>query len=362
MPLLEAATRAKAVPELPARPEAAGGTISKTPGAPPRHGKSGPRRILHAPSAELQGLKDRFLASLVADRAAEDTVKGAHHDVEDLYRFLAERGVARIADLTPELMSDYSLWLRGRVNPRNGRLISTVSVIHRLSGVRTFTRWLASQFILLSDPAEALELPRMPERLPQTILTQEEARKLLDAPDLRSPVGYRDKALLELCYATGIRTSELLKLKLGHFDAKQRTVLVREGKCRKDRLLPLPAITAQYLREYVARVRPGFQAKTDKAEDALFLNWTGRPLKASDLYAVFRKHLKAAGIGKSATPMTLRHSIASHLLENGMGIRSIQEFLGHARLKTTEVYAKVTLTGLRKHYNRHHPKERRKCQ
>jgi len=190
-------------------------------------------------------------------------------------------------------------------------------------------------------------------------LSQEEARRLLDAPDLRSPVGYRDKAILEPCYATGIRTSEVLRLQLSDFDVAGRAVLVREGKCQKDRIIPLPAVTTQYVKEYMERVRPKFIGNLRCHQNPLFLNWTGYPVKPSDLYALFRKNLKAARTDKSATPMTLRHSIASHLLENGMGIRYIQEFLGHERLKTTEIYAKVTLTGLRKHYNKHHPREKR---
>lgn len=321
--------------------------------------KTGPRIQLHAPSPELQEIKDRYLSWMLATRYAEESIRGAHVEIEDLYKFLAGREVLRIADVSAEAMEGYSLWLRERISPRTGRRLDAATILHRLNGIQVFFRWITSEGLILSNPTDDLELPRLPEKLPQTILTQEDARKLLDAPDLRSPIGYRDKAVLELEYATGIRTTEFLRLKITDFDPIAKTVTVLNGKTRKDRIIPLPAVTVGYVKEYIERIRPRFSANPKWHRDALFLNWTGYPLKSSDLYSLLKKHAKAAGIEKRVAPLVLRHSIASHLLENGMNIRYIQEFLGHERLKTTQIYAKVTLSGLRKHYNKHHPKERR---
>jgi integrase/recombinase XerD len=360
-------TAKAAPPHAPAWSASEAPSIPAAPPAPRRGSKPSPlwRRPaavqLNAPSQELQELKDRYLAWMIATRYAEDTIQHAHTSAEWLFKYLGMQGVSRVADVTSEVLDGYSLWLRERPNAyHNGKLIGTRTIIYRLTGVKQFFKWLTQNMIVLYDPAENLEVPQLSNNsLPQTILTQEEARKLLDAPDLGSPVGYRDKALLEVVYATGIRTREMFRLKVSDFDAKALTLFVREGKGGKDRVLPLPSIVAGYLKEYVEKVRPRFVAIARKDNGILFLSWRGRELDMGRLCGLFKKNAQAAGITKRTTPMILRHSIASHLLENGMDIRYIQEFLGHERISTTQIYAKVTLSGLRAHYNKHHPKEKR---
>jgi integrase/recombinase XerD len=329
--------------------------------AKPRQ-KAAPRLGKAEVSAELRELKDRYISWMIATRYADETVRGQHHDLEFFYRYLAMQGVLRIADVTTELLEAYSLWLRERPNAYHaGKTIATNTVYYRIHAAKQFFKWLAQNMIVLQDPAEDLELPRFTRGLPQVILTQEEARRLLDAPDLRSPVGYRDKAVLEVVYATGIRSGELRKLKVSDFDAKARTLFVHQGKGGKDRIIPLPARAAGYLAEYLDKVRPRFAKRMKGGDDGtLFLNFTGGRLNKRDqLRAMFDRCCKPAGIDKHVTCMVLRHSIATHLLENGMGLRYIQEFLGHEDMRTTTLYSKVTLKGLRKHYNKHHPKERR---
>jgi len=313
-----------------------------------------------APRSEARELADRYLAWMAATRYSEETIRGSKYDLEWFLRYLETRGIERIADVTEDLLSDYSLALRKqRHSVHENRTISLSHVLHRLFGVKQFFGWLVEQMVIFVNPAENLELPRLPAQLPRTILTQKETQRLLDAPDLKSPVGYRDKALLEVVYSTGIRVAELLRLKVQDFDEKARTLFVREGKGGKDRILPLPMIAAGYLKEYVDRVRPKF-AKSKKHDDGtLFLNYTGSALCLNRLHNIFSVTTKAAGIDKRVTCMVLRHTIASHLLENGMDIRYIQEFMGHERLETTQNYAKVSLVGLRKMYNRFHPEERR---
>jgi integrase/recombinase XerD len=314
-----------------------------------------------APKGELRDLKERYLAWLVSTGYAEATVVGAHSDLEWLLRYLDSRGVARAADVTREVLENYAVWVRERQNAyHEHRAVSLAQVLHRLNTVKSFCRWLVKNMVLLQDPAEDLELPRMQPKLPLTILTQEEARKILSVPDLRLPVGYRNKAMLELLYATGLRSRELFRLRVSDLDFKARTVFVRQGKGNKDRLLAAPAEAMGYVREYVEKVRPRFASRARNRDDGtLFLNSTGAKVQKGTLCLIVREHAKAAGLSKRVMPMTFRHSIASHLLENGMNVRFIQEFLGHSRLDTTQVYAKVTLTGLLKHYNKHHPREKR---
>lgn len=318
---------------------------------------------LFAPSAEIQELKDRYMTWMLATGYTEDTMRGAHSDLEWFFRYLAGAGIARVADVTPELLNQYSLWLRENKNRKNeGTTAGLLHIAHRLIGLKQFFKWLAKQMIVLYDPAEDLEVPRVHRGLPKTILTQEEARRLLETPDLSSPVGYRDKALLELLYATGVRTGELCRLKVEDVNLEDQTIFIHQGKCKKDRLTPIPAVTAGYMREYIEKVRPRFaRSMWSKGKDQgfLFLNYTGGAVDAQHLKKIFEQAKLAAKIDKTVTAMVLRHSIASHLLENGMGMRYIQEFLGHERMMSTQVYAKVTLSGLRKKYNQTHPKERR---
>lgn len=323
--------------------------------------KKAPRPIATKTKGELRDLKDRYMTWLISTGYAEATVKNSHADLEWLLRYLDMRAVSRVADITPELLEAYSLWLRDRNNCyHESRTISLTHVVHRLNTLKSFCRWLQKEMVILQDPTEDIEFPRMPSRLPRVILTQEEARKLLNAPDLRSPVGYRDKALLELLYATGVRTSELLKLRVSDLDYKARTAFVRKGKGNKDRLIVVPSEALGYAREYAEKVRPNFAKRMKNGDDGtLFLNYTGAKIEINALCHILKKNTKLAALDKHVTALTFRHSIASHLLENGMDIRFIQEMLGHEKMSTTQVYTKVTLSGLMKHYNKHHPRERR---
>ncbi len=348
----KAAPRAAALPPLVRAHTGAASPLWHKPGAVK----------LNAPSQEIQDLKDRYLAWMISTRYAEDTIKHAHHTIEWFFRFMGMKGMTRVADVTPEVLNDYSLWLRSHKNVyKQSRLVGTRTILYRLIGVKWFFKWLSQNMIVLYDPTEDLELPKFQQGLPQTILTQAEAKKLLDGPDLHSPIGYRDRAILELIYSTGIRTGELLRLKVSDLDFKARTVTIRRGKGGKDRITPVPALACGYLDEYVRKVRPRFTRSNKRGTDdgTLFMGWFGAKADKGLLTGTFRRTRKRAGIEKPVTAMVLRHSIASHLLENGMDVRMIQEFLSHENLKTTQIYARVTLKGLRKHYNRTHPKEKR---
>lgn len=309
---------------------------------------------------EFTEQRDRYVESLQAERRARSTIISARGDAACLFKFLGVRKIERLADVTPVLLDEYALWLREVPNGRDpAKRLGIGQIGHRLGGTKAFFAWLSRTMYVLADPAENLDLPKLPSTLPGTILTQAEMRRFLDAPDLRSPIGYRDKALLELLYATGARTMELLRLKVSDLDFAQGTVLIRDGKGGKDRLVPVPALAMGYAREYVEKVRPRFARAMKKGDDGtLFLSYTGYPVTKDRIGSdIFRRTLRAAGLGKRVTPLTIRHTLGSHLLENGMDIRSISEMLGHVRLQTTTIYTKVTLTGLRRHYNKHHPRE-----
>ena len=306
-------------------------------------------------TGELWDYKDRYIGWLKATGLSPMTIKAAHADLSWCFRWLETQAISRAADVTPDVLEHYSYSLR---QLRNGLPPSMGHVSRRLSSLKGFFRWLGKEAVIIYDPAEDLELPRLPQQLPHVILTQKETRKLLDAPELRSPVGYRDKAMLELIYGSGLRTAEIIALKVADIEIKSNIVHVRKGKGRKDRDVPVPPLTTLWVKEYIDKVRPAFAARRRREDGTLWLNYTGGVVDKNRMIELFRYNRKRAGLDKHVTPLTLRHSIASHLLENGMDIRCIQEILGHERLSTTQVYSKVTLTGLDKHFRRAHPRER----
>ncbi|MEQ1918226.1 MAG: tyrosine-type recombinase/integrase [Elusimicrobiota bacterium] len=323
------------------------------------HFKTGPKPRRGV--GELWELLDRHLAWMEATGYSRDSRNGARSDILTLIGFLEHLGIDRLANVTLEVMHDYALWLKEREHRWiPGQKLATSYVWHRLNGAQRFFKWVTNSGLLLYNPAEDLELPRRGKRLPRTILTEKEVKRLLEAPDLKDASGYRDRVLFEVFYATGIRTNELFQLKIKDLDLKGRLLCVREGKGRKDRLIPMPIRTTGYLNEYLTKVRPLFAAKVTKDQGFVFLKATGNRYDGHALKKSFSKALKKIGLFKPVSAMTFRHSIATHLLENDMDIRAIQEFLGHERLDTTEVYARVTMSGLRKHFNRHHPRERRR--
>ncbi len=314
---------------------------------------TGPRA--YRGTSELWDHKDRFIAWMKATGYSKCTFKAAHADMSWLLRWLEARDMDRLADITPDVLEQYSVSL---MQLRNGLPPSISHIARRLYSLKMFFQWLAREAVILHDPAEDLELPKQQHDLPHVILTQQEARRLLDAPELRSPVGYRDKALLELLYASGVRTAELIALKVSDIDTKSNIVHVRQGKGRKDRDVPIPPLAMRWVKEYIEKVRPNFAKRRRVDDGTLWLNYTGGLLDKNRLVEVFKRNRKLAALDKHVTAITLRHSLASHLIENGMAIRYVMEILGHDRLSTTQVYCKVTLSGLRRHWAAAHPRER----
>ena len=311
----------------------------------------------HAPSHELQELKDRYLAAMIAERYAEGTI---------LSRAYMRRAFVQVP--RPARRVAY----RGRDSRGSGRFLSMVkraterlprrkdrrSPDGSLPAVRrkAVLQVACEKKLVPADPAVSLKLPQITHGGPQTILTQEEARKFLDAPDLKRATDYRDKALMEVVYATGIRSRELLRLKVPDFDAAALTLFVRQGKSGRDRLIPLPAFVAAFLKEYVEKVRPRLVALAVKDNGILFVSWRGQGFDRQRVGELFKRRAQAAGITKHVTPMILRHSIDAHLTENGMDARYVETFLGHENARRAPVDARVERETLGRLIKTHHPR------
>lgn len=206
--------------------------------------------------------------------------------------------------------------------------------------LRAWFKWLARENHILSNPASELELPRPEKRLPALVLTADEAEAIMAMPDVATPLGLRDRAILELLYATAIRRSEPVNLKVHDVDYPRAMLIVRKGKGNKDRVLPLGELATVWLAAYRDRVRPGLVAGRESHH--LFLSRQGTPLDPKRLSEKVRGYVEASGIGKPGSCHLLRHTAATLMLEGGADIRFIQAMLGHESLETTQIYTRVS--------------------
>ncbi len=230
--------------------------------------------------------------------------------------------------------------------------LSPRSVARVVHGVRGFYRFLVREGRLERDPMENLKAPRAFKALPR-YLTPAQVEALLDAPDTRQPLGVRDRAILEVLYATGLRVSELVHLRRGEVDLELG--LVRAfGKGRKERLVPIGRVAARWVERYEREARE--RLTKGRAAAPLFVNARGGRLSRMGLWGIVRRHALAAGVERVLTPHVLRHSFASHLLERGADLRSLQAMLGHADISTTQIYTHVTRERLRQIYDQYHPR------
>lgn len=307
---------------------------------------------------EIQELRVKYSEYLRNNNYSEETVKHFDYAIRDLEEYLKTKGITRVADVTSEIVKEYNTMLRNYHQPKNNKPYTAHSLACKLQPIKYFFGWLTKKMIILYDPAKDMEIPTIKKGLPRTILSTEEVERFLSIPRTDTVIGYRDKTIFELFYATGMRNTELRKLKLKDVDLDGRMIIIKEGKGGKERMIPLTRTATEYLKEYIRIIRPRLLRNGSKQE-TVFLTLSGTPFWRQGMCDLFKKYGQASGISKPITAHTIRHSIATHLLENGMDIRYIQEFLGHGSLQTTQLYSKVTLKGLRKYYNKCHPKEKR---
>lgn len=236
------------------------------------------------------------------------------------------------------------------------RGLSLRSQGHRLVALKGFFKWMEREGILFFDPTTKIELPKKPEHLPRDIFKEGEIKQLLNAVEIDSKLGLRDKAVLELLYTTAIRSGELCNLTLFDVQKEYGTISVKAGKGDKDRVVPVGEIAMGYLDEYLEHGRNRFK-NADK-QPWLFLSLRGTKMQNMNIAPIVQKYAKRAGLKRHTSAHMIRHSTATHMLKNGAPIRVIQEMLGHKKLDTTQIYTHVEISDLRKVHQRTHPRER----
>lgn len=291
----------------------------------------------------------QFLRHLERERgSSEHTVKAYREDLTALVEYLADDD-----GRSPEPASVTVADLRGYLAALGEAGYAKTSIARRMSAVRSFFKFGQREGWVQSSPAEALRNPRKARKLPH-FLTDDEVTRLLAAPQADTALGKRDRAILETLYSAGLRVSELVGIDDGDIDLEQGLVRVR-GKGRKERLAPLGSYASEAIEAWLAK-RSLAKGESRGEETPLFTNRFGRRLTTRSVARMLEKHLAAAGLDGRTSPHTLRHSFATHLLDRGADIRSVQELLGHSSLVTTQVYTHVSTRNLREAYEKAHPR------
>ncbi len=321
----------------------------------PRKGARKRWSLLPGAGADPRGLVVLVRAYVEAQRVRGLTDMTVEKREWTLWRFVEwchERGITRPEEVTKPILERYQRMLY-HYRRQNGSPLSFRTQYQLLGNVRYLFRWLVRQGYVLANPASDLDLPRLGVRLPRNILTVEEVEKVLAEPDLTTPYGLRDRAILETLYSTGIRRSELCHLALYDVGFTRGTLMIREGKGRKDRVVPIGERALAWIDRYVLTVRPQLVVPPD--EGTLFLAYHGRPFNPDYLGHEVRRYVEASGIQKEGACHLFRHTMATLMLEGGADIRYVQEMLGHSKLETTQIYTQVAIDKLKQIHSATHP-------
>ena len=288
---------------------------------------------------------DRFNDYLVnVKKASANTLSSYLRDIRQFGDYLDSHTDVGYGEADETILSDYITWLRNA-----GKSVATVS--RSIASLKCFYSYLVTQRLVDVNPTGKLVPDKTSQKLPQ-ILTSKEVELLLEQPECTDLKGYRDKAMLELLYATGIRVSELISLNVS--DLNLSAGVIRCVSHNKERFIPLYAAAIRALSEYLEFVRPQMIARED--EQSLFVNVNGERMSRQGFWKIIKSYQVKAHIEKDITPHTLRHSFAAHLLENGADLRSIQEMLGHADISSTQIYSQLVKKQLKDVYNKSHPR------
>jgi len=290
-------------------------------------------------------LVDRYLGHLRIERAASpQTIRAYSADLKRYLEWSERTGVDPIT-LTHRQMRLYL----GEMDQAG---YARRTIARRLSAVRSLFAYLVAEGFVASDPSSVLATPKLPARLPKVIPDQA-LRALLEAPDPTTPAGLRDRAVLELLYATGARVSEVADLKISDLDFGQGQIRLY-GKGAKERIVPVYEIALASLRTYVQEARP--KLARSAAVDKVFLSTRGLPLSADAIRRLFRRYAGVAGAGTAVSPHSMRHTFATHLVEAGADLRTVQELLGHVALSTTQIYTHLSMKRLQDVHSKAHPR------
>jgi len=313
------------------------------------------RQVKHKPKAvpqtPMQSMIEEYIRHLEVQAFTSDTRSVRRVHLCMFERWAAERGLAEPVEITRPVLERYQRYLF-HYRKKDGKPLSFSSQHSRLVPLRMWFKWMTRQNYLLHNPASELDLPRLAKPLPR-VLTAAEAETILQQPDISDPAGLRDRAILETFYSTGMRRAELVNLKLYDVDREAGIITIREGKGRKDRVIPVGERAVLWIDKYLNEARPRLVAEPD--DMTVFLTAQGEPFSRNSLSLIIREYVEQARIGKRGACHLFRHTMATLMLEGGADIRFIQQMLGHARLDTTQIYTHVSIRMLKQIHSATHP-------
>lgn len=275
---------------------------------------------------------------------SDNTEMSYKRDLEKVQVFMASRGIHEVSDVSSQDLSDYVDYLEGKN-------FAAATVSRNIASLKAFYHFMVEQGNVSVDLSEQLKAPKIEKKIP-AIMSPEEVVRLLEQPSGDTPKEIRDKAMLELLYATGIRVTELITLKVSDVNMQMGVILCRDRT--KERVIPFGTAARKALTRYLGGTRDAMLE--NKTSDILFANCSGQPMSRQGFWKLIKYYAKKADIKADITPHTLRHSFAAHLVENGADLRSVQEMLGHSDISTTQIYANINHSRIREVYTKAHPR------
>jgi integrase/recombinase XerD len=310
------------------------------------------RTLEPAPQTPLESLMQEHLNSLRVRGYSEHTVKNRLVHIGFFIQWAYEHGLREPHEITRPVLERYQRYLFF-YRKKNGEPLSFRSQFARLVPLRVWFRWMTRQNHILHNPASEIDLPRLGRTLPKNILSVAEIEQVMLQPNLADPLGVRDRAILEVIYATGLRRIEMVNLKLFDPQLDRGLIVVRQGKGKKDRYVPIGERASAWLTKYIREARPRLALEPDDL--TVFLTAEGEPFSRDHLTYTVREHVLAAKTGKGGACHLLRHCMATHMHENGADIRHIQLILGHEDIRTTQIYTHVAIRVLQQVHAATHP-------
>lgn len=293
----------------------------------------------------MEVIVEKYFAYLAnGQKVSENTLVSYKRDIDKYIEYLEDKKIG-IVTATSTTVLDYLMRLE-----KSGKSAATVS--RTLASLRSMYHFIQNEGIISSDPTNQIHSLKIKKKLPKT-LTNDEIEALLNKPETNTQKGIRDKAMLELLYATGIRVTEMIDLKIEDVDMNIGYVNCRHGE--KMRVIPIYSLARQAVKKYIEEARP-YMIKSENDTDTLFVNCNGEKMSRQGFWKIIKQYALLANINKDITPHTLRHSFATHLLENGADLRSIQEMLGHTDISSTQVYAQIVKNKIKDVYKNAHPR------
>jgi integrase/recombinase XerC len=297
--------------------------------------------------SERQLVVDFLNYLMIEKNSSPYTIEHYEKDINDFTSFLKQQAIEGFAAVSYVLVRHYLVLLHEKKYARN-------TVARKISSMRSFYRFLNREKVVEQNPFAMASLPKKAKMLPQ-FLYEKELEKLFNVSDISTPIGQRNQAILELLYGTGIRVSECCKLQLKDLDLFVEAALVK-GKGKKERYVPIGSFAKEALERYINEGRKLLLEKTENKTNCLFLNYKGEPLSARSVRNILNKIIEDSSLNIHISPHVLRHTFATHMLNEGADLRAVQELLGHSQLSSTQVYTHVTKEHLKKIYNNAHPR------